>query len=574
MKLTGAEILWESVMREGVDTVFGYPGGAILPAYDAMTKYPQIRHILVRHEQGASHMADGYARATGKVGVAIATSGPGATNLVTGIATAMLDSSPIVCITGQVPSGVIGSDAFQEIDITGITLPITKHNYLVSSVEEIAETVREAFHIARSGRSGPVLIDIPKDVQIASTEFVYPEEPVAIPNYRSVGRATEEEIRKAVEMLQQARRPLILAGHGITLSGAEAEFRRFVEKGQIPVALTLLGKGCIPESHPFCLGMMGMHGEAFVNNAIQEADLLLALGMRFDDRVTGDLKTYAPRSKKIHVDVDASEINKNVRVDLGLVADLRSVLEQLVPAMDSASHPEWLNQIEEWRQDTHRRDIFKKHFDGKLYAAQVIHDLWKYTGGDVITVSDVGQHQMWEAQYYHHERPRTLITSGGLGTMGFGFPAAIGAKIGCPEEEVWAVVGDGGFQMTMAELATAAENKVHVNIAIMNNSYLGMVRQWQEFFYEERYHATPMMNPDFCKLADAFGIPNLKVTRREEIEAAVQFARQHREGPVLIDFIVEKHDIVYPMVPAGASLTNMIRRPLEEEISVKESLPS
>jgi acetolactate synthase-1/2/3 large subunit len=562
MKLTGAEILWESLLREGVDLVFGYPGGAILPAYDAMTKYPQIHHVLVRHEQGASHMADGYARATGKVGVAIATSGPGATNLVTGIATAMLDSSPTVFITGQVATSVIGSDAFQEIDITGITLPITKHNYLVTDVEELAATVREAFHIARSGRPGPVLVDIPKDVQIASTEFEYSNEPIYLPNERPIGAASRDEIDQAVKLISESHRPLILAGHGISLSGAEGELLSFVERTRIPVALTLLGKGAMPESHPLCLGMMGMHGEAHVNIAIQEADLLLALGMRFDDRVTGDLKTYAPKSKKIHVDIDASEIHKNVSVDLGIVGDLKQVIEQLIPAAAATDSGGWLEAIKKGQDDRYTRDIYNAPEDGKLYAAHVIRDLWKYTCGDCITVTDVGQHQMWEAQYYLHERPRTLITSGGLGTMGFGFPAAIGAKMGLPNEEVWAIVGDGGFQMTMTELATAVEQKVGVNIAIINNNYLGMVRQWQEFFYEERYHATPMGSPDFCKLADAYGIPNLKVTRRDQIEESIQFARSQRDIPVLIEYVVEKHDIVYPMVPAGAALHNMIRRPI------------
>jgi len=562
MKLTGAEILWESLIKEGVDLVFGYPGGAILPAYDAMTKYPQIHHVLVRHEQGAAHMADGYARATGKVGVAVATSGPGATNLVTGIATAMLDSSPTVFITGQVSSSVIGSDAFQEIDITGITLPITKHNYLVTHADELAPTIREAFHIARSGRPGPVLVDIPKDVQIAKAEFEYPSGPLKLPNERPVGTASESELRRALQLIRESRRPLILAGHGITLSGAERRLVEFAEKARIPVALTLLGKGTVPEGHPLCLGMMGMHGEAHVNMAIQEADLLLAFGMRFDDRVTGDLKTYSPKSKKIHVDIDASEINKNVRVDVGIVGDLGQVLAQLIPEVGPVDSEDWLRVISRWMDNRHERDIYNLPDDGKLYAAHVIQDLWRHTDGDSVVVTDVGQHQMWEAQYYLHQRPRTMITSGGLGTMGFGFPASIGAKMGMPHEEVWAIVGDGGFQMTMTELATAVEQKVHVNIAIINNNYLGMVRQWQEFFYEERYHATPMGSPNFCKLADAYGIPNMCVTQREQIEESVRFARSHRDAPVLIEYKVEKHDIVYPMVPAGAALHNMIRRPV------------
>jgi acetolactate synthase-1/2/3 large subunit len=560
MQLTGAEIVMECLLREGVDIIFGYPGGAILPTYDAMTKYPQIRHVLVRHEQGASHMADGYARATGKVGVAIATSGPGATNLVTGIATAMMDSSPIVCITGQVPRGAIGSDAFQECDITGITIPVTKHNYLVTDIRELAYTIREAFHIARTGRPGPVLVDIPKDIQQEKTEFVYPAGDIRLPGYRPPNSASPEQIEAALELIKGAKKPIILAGHGILMSGAMQELRELSERAQIPVALTLLGKGAMPEKHPLVVGMMGMHGVAASNYAIQEADLLVALGMRFDDRVTGNLKTYSPNSKKIHVDIDASEINKNVKVDVGIAGDLRTVLSQMLPGVPSKQHAEWISRIRDWQEDSDERDIVNRDAGSTLLGAQVINDLWKYTGGDSITVSDVGQHQMLEAQYYPHQRPLTMLTSGGLGTMGFGLPAAIGAKLGRPEEEVWAVVGDGGFQMTMPELATAVQEKVKVNIAILNNAFLGMVRQWQEFFYEERYQATPMFSPDFVKLAEAFGIPAMRVTSRDQIEESVEFARSH-DGPVLIEYVIEKEEVVYPMVPAGADLHNMLRRP-------------
>jgi acetolactate synthase-1/2/3 large subunit len=565
MILSGAEIVMECLLREGVDVIFGYPGGAILPTYDAMTKYPQIRHVLVRHEQGASHMADGYARATGKVGVAIATSGPGATNLVTGIGTAMMDSSPIVCITGQVPRGAIGSDAFQEVDITGITLPVTKHNYLVTDVHELAYIIREAFHIARTGRPGPVLIDIPKDIQNEKIEFVYPEAEIRLPGYRPPNRGSEEQIADALELIHQAKNPVILAGHGILMSGATQELRELVERAQIPVTLTLLGKGAIPESHPLTIGMMGMHGAAACNFAIQEADLLIALGMRFDDRVTGNLKTYSPNSRKIHVDIDPSEINKNVKVDVGIAGDLRTVLTQLLPGIQPQQHAEWLGRIRDWQEDGDERDIIRQETGNVLLGAQVINDLWKYTGGDSITVSDVGQHQMLEAQYYPHQRPATLLTSGGSGTMGFGFPAAIGAKFGRPDEEVWAIVGDGGFQMTLCELATAKQENVKVNIAVLNNGYLGMVRQWQEFFYEERYHATPMFNPDFVKLAEAYGIPAMRVTHRDQMEESVEFARRH-DGPVLIEYVIEKEEVVYPMVPAGADLHNMIRRPKPGEV--------
>lgn len=567
MKLTGAEIIMECLIREGVSVMFGYPGGAILPAYDAMTKYTdRLHHVLVRHEQGASHMADGYARATGKVGVCIATSGPGATNLITGLATAMMDSSPVVAITGQVPVAAIGSDAFQETDVTGATLPVTKHNYLVTDVEELAYTIKEAFHIARSGRPGPVLIDIPKDVQNAVTEFIYPEGDIVLPGYSPGTSASEEQIQDALELIHKAERPVILAGHGITMSGANQELRDLAEIAQIPIALTLLGKGAIPEDHPLVIGMMGMHGVAASNYAIQEADLLIALGMRFDDRVTGNLKTYAPNAKKIHVDIDPSELNKNVWCDVAIAGDLKTVLLQLKPHLQQQHHPEWLNRIRDWKEDSNERDILHHDTNGKLLAAQVINDIWKYTGGEAITVSDVGQHQMLEAQYYPHQRPATMVTSGGLGTMGFGFPAAIGARFGKPDEEVWAIVGDGGFQMTLCELATAAQERVNVNIAIINNNFLGMVRQWQELFYERRYQATPMLNPDFCKLADAYGIPSRRVTSREEIADAVEFARSI-DGPTLIEFMVEKEDMVYPMVATGADLHDMKRRPKRGEVT-------
>ena len=568
MKLTGAEITLECLLREGVDIMFGYPGGAILPTYDAMTRYPQLRHVLVRHEQGAAHMADGYARATGKVGVVIATSGPGATNLVTGIATAMMDSSPIVCITGQVPSAVIGSDAFQETDVTGVTLPVTKHNYLVYDVHELAYTIREAFHIARTGRPGPVLVDIPKDVQNAVTEFVYPEEPIELPGYHPPQRATDEDIAAALALIEQAERPLILAGHGVVMSGAGREVLQFAEMTQTPFALTLLGKGGLPETHPLSLGMMGMHGTGQANLAIQNADLLLAFGMRFDDRVTGNLKTYAPNARKIHIDIDESEIHKNVRVDVPIVGDLKTVLGQLMPYLKPIEHRAWLGQIRDWMEDADERDIVNREVGERLFAAHVIHDMWRATGGDSVVVTDVGQHQMWEAQYYPHQRANTLLTSGGLGTMGFGLPAAIGAALGLGQPNVWAIVGDGGFQMTLQELGTAVQERAAVNIAIMNNGFLGMVRQWQEFFYEERYNATPMHNPDFVKLAEAYGIPARRVTRREDVIPAIKWANSITDGPTLIDFVVEKHDLVYPMVPAGADLHKMIRRPLPSENSI------
>jgi acetolactate synthase-1/2/3 large subunit len=566
MKLTGAEIILECLIREGVDVMFGYPGGAILPTYDAMTKYTdKLHHVLVRHEQGASHMADGYARATGKVGVCIATSGPGATNLITGLATAMMDSSPVVAITGQVGVSAIGSDAFQETDVTGATLPVTKHNYLVTDVEELAYTIKEAFHIARTGRQGPVLVDVPKDIQNAVTEFIYPEDDIVLPGYQPPSGASDDEVASMLELIQNAERPVILAGHGITMSGANEELREFAELAQIPIAQTLLGKGCVPESHPLVIGWMGMHGDAAANHAIQESDLLIALGMRFDDRVTGNLKTYSPYSKKIHVDIDPSELNKNVRVDVPVAGDLKTVLRQVLPSMKQKTHPEWLNRIRDWQEDAHERDIINQEIPDRLLSAQVINDIWKHTDGNAITVSDVGQHQMIEAQYYPHQRPSTLLTSGGLGTMGFGMPAAMGAKFGKPEEEVWAIVGDGGFQMTICELATARQENVNINIAIINNNFLGMVRQWQELFYDRRYNATPMFNPDFCKVAEAYGIPSMRVTTREQMAESVEFARSI-DGPVLIEYMVEREEMVYPMVPSGADLDDMKRRPKPGEV--------
>ncbi len=556
---TGAQILWESLVREGVSTVFGYPGGAILPAYDAMLDYP-IRHILVRHEQGATHMADGFARASGEVGVAVATSGPGATNMVTGIATAMLDSSPMVCITGQVGSKLIGSDAFQETDVTGVTLPVTKHNYLVTEASDVAATIHEAFYVAKSGRPGPVLVDITKDAQQSSAEFVWDDGPVQMPGYRPELRASDAEYDQAIALINGAKRPVIFAGHGILLSGAMDLVREFAERADMPIAMTLLGIGSVPASHPLNLGMMGMHGEAWVNQAIQEADLLLAFGMRFDDRVTGNLKTYAPNARKVHIDIDPAEFNKNVLVDVTLAGDLSSVLTDLLPRVERGDRTEWMAAIGEMKGDSAVRDVQNMPDSGHLYAAHVINDIWRLTDGKAIVVTDVGQHQMWEAQYYHHQEPRTLITSGGLGTMGFALPAAIGAKLAKPDAEVWVIVGDGGFQMTMCELATLAQEKIKVNVAIINNGYLGMVRQWQEFFYERRYAATPLLSPDFEKLTDAFGLRSATVSRRQDVEPAIAMA-QAEEGTVVINFKVEQEDTVYPMVPAGADLHAMIRRP-------------
>ncbi|MCC6624623.1 MAG: biosynthetic-type acetolactate synthase large subunit [Deltaproteobacteria bacterium] len=561
-RLTGAQLIWEALAREGVDVVFGYPGGAIMPGYDAMIDYP-IHHVLVRHEQGAAHMADGYARASGRVGVCVATSGPGATNLVTGIATAMLDSIPMVAITGQVSSTLIGSDAFQEVDITGITLPITKHNYLVTRAEDIVPTIREAFYIARSGRPGPVHVDICKDAQQARAELRWSDTPPTLPGYRPSYIPLAKDLERALELIHAAKRPVILAGQGILKSNASDVLMQLVDATGIPVALTLLGLGGFPASHPLSLGMMGMHGEAWVNHAIQESDLLIALGMRFDDRVTGRLATYAPGAKKIHVELDPSEINKNVKVDVALVGDVRTVLQALVPHAKKTDRAPWLARIDQMKGDSAVRDIQSLPDSGVLYAAHVIHDLWRATQGKALVVTDVGQHQMWEAQYYKHEEPRSLITSGGLGTMGFALPAAIGAKLARKDASVWVVVGDGGFQMTACELTTCAQENVKVNVAIINNGFLGMVRQWQEFFYGGRYAATPIRSPDFVKLAEAHGLAARRVTQRSEVVDAVRWA-EAEPGTVVIDFRVAQEDSVYPMVPAGADLHDMIRRTKKE----------
>jgi acetolactate synthase I/II/III large subunit len=589
--LTGSEILWATLVGEGVTTVFGYPGGAILPIYDALRKFP-IHHILVRHEQGAAHMADGYSRASGQVGVCMATSGPGATNLVTGIATAMLDSIPLVAITGQVSSKVLGSDAFQEVDITGITLPITKHNYLVTRAQDIAPAVREAFQIARSGRPGPVLVDITKDAQQATATFDF--EAAAPAPYRPhpMLRAELNSIDHAIQLIKQSKKPVILAGHGITQSNAEAQVIAFAERMNIPVASTLLGLGSFPTWHPLSLGMMGMHGESWVNHAIQQADLLLAFGMRFDDRVTGNLAHYAPNAKKIHIEIDPSEINKNVKVDVALIGDLRKTLDQLLPLLPttepgapglasgtrdrtttkSSGSPttEWLREINAIKGTAAVRDIINLPDNGHLYAAHVINDIWREAiaagrHNQTIIVTDVGQHQMWEAQYYKHDAPRSLITSGGLGTMGFALPAAIGAKAACPEKDVWVIAGDGGFQMTAAELSTIVQEGYAINIAVINNGFLGMVRQWQEAFYDKNYSASPLLSPDFVKLAAAHGIDGAHVSKRADVTPTVTKARTSGK-PFLINFKVEKEDGVYPMIAPGAALHEMVRRPTKDPL--------
>jgi acetolactate synthase-1/2/3 large subunit len=566
MQRTGAQIIWESLMHEGVSVVFGYPGGAIMPAYDALLDYP-VHHVLVRHEENAAFAADGYARSSGKVGVCMATSGPGATNLITGLAGAMMDSIPIVAITGQVASPFVGTDAFQETDVTGVTLPITKHNYLIKNVAELPLAIKEAFHIARSGRPGPVLVDVCKDVQFKSTEFDYEAITLRLPGYRPNMQGTAELVRKAATFINASQRPVILAGHGIILSGAHDELRILAETGQIPVSTTLLGIGVMPESHPLNLRMMGMHGEAFVNRAIQNADLIIALGMRFDDRVTGNLATYAQNADVIHVDIDPAEIGKNVTTDVGIVGDVRQVLQQLAPQIQKRDRSSWFDQIDAWRTDSAARDILSNGHDRAPHVPFVVNAIYRATQNDTVTiVTDVGQHQMWTAQYYRHENRNRFLTSGGLGAMGYGVPAAIGAKFARPDEEVWAVVGDGGFQMSIPELATIAQEGLAVKIAVMRNGYLGMVRQWQELIHGKRYSEVAIKAPDFLKLADAYGIVGMRATKRSEVEDVIAEARSYG-GPVLMDFVVEEEENVYPMVAPGKALDDMLRRPLNERIA-------
>jgi len=559
MKMTGAQILCEGLVREGVEVIFGILGGAILPLYDTLPQYPKLRHILVRHEQCAAHAADGYARATGKVGVCMATSGPGATNLVTGIANACLDSVPIVAITGQVARPFIGKDAFQEIDITGITLPITKHNYLVLDAGSLAKVVKEAFYLAGTGRPGPVLIDLPRDVQIEQAEFHYPSR-VDLPSYKPTLKGHPAQIKKAAKLINEAQRPLIIAGRGIIISGAYAELKQLAESAQIPVVTTLLGVSCFPESHVLSYGMLGMHGMAYANMAVDAADLIIAIGMRFDDRATAKVSAFAPHAKIIHIDIDPAEIGKNVRVDVPIVGDVKEVLRELNKLITSTEHIDWVRQLDDWRKE-HPSTVIRDS-DG-LLPQYVVRKIYEVTKGEAIVVTGVGQHQMWAAQHYWYDRPNSFISSGGLGTMGFGLPAAIGAKVGCPDSTVWCIDGDGSLQMTIQELATIAQEKLAVKIAIMHNSYLGMVRQWQELFYERRYVATPLSGPDFVKIAEAYSISGLRVKHKEEVVPAIEKAMAE-QGPFLIDFMIEPEENVYPMVPPGASLAEVLEAPKKE----------
>ena len=567
MKRTGAQIVWESLMCEGVGVVFGYPGGAIMPVYDALLDYHGVHHVLVRHEENAAFAAGGYARASGKVGVCIATSGPGATNLVTGLADAMLDSVPMVAITGQVSSAIVGSDAFQETDVTGVTLPVTKHNYLVKNVAELAEVMKEAFYIARTGRPGPVLVDICKDVQFASTDFDYDAIKVRLPGYRPRLRGAEQQIQRAVAFINESKRPVILAGHGIILSGAHDELRQLAEQGNIPISTTLLGIGSIPESHPLNLRMMGMHGEAWVNQAIQGADLLIALGMRFDDRDTGNLSSYAKNADVIHVDIDPAEINKNVLADVGIAGDVKAVLRQLLPLVEYRGREAWFAEIDDWQQEAKTRDILE-HEDQTLHVPFVLREIQRQAGSENVTiVTDVGQHQMWTAQYFRTERKNGLLTSGGLGAMGFGIPTAIGASFARPEDEIWVIVGDGGFQMSLPELATIMQEQRPIRIAVMRNGYLGMVRQWQELIHDHRYSEVNITSPDLMRIASAYGMMGMRAETKEQVAEVIAEARSH-PGPVLLDFVVEQEVNVYPMVAPGKALHDMMRRPVNEHAAV------
>jgi acetolactate synthase-1/2/3 large subunit len=554
-------------MREGADVVFGYPGGAIMPVYDALLDYPSVHHVLVRHEENAAFAAGGYARASGKVGVCIATSGPGATNLVTGLADAMLDSVPMVAITGQVSSAFVGSDAFQETDVTGVTLPVTKHNYLVRDVAELAEVMKEAFHIARTGRPGPVLVDICKDVQFASTDFDYDAIKLRLLGYQPRLHGTNQQIHRAAAFINEAKRPVILAGHGIILSGAHDELRRLAEQGNIPISTTLLGIGCIPESHPLNLRMMGMHGEAWVNQAIQSADLLIALGMRFDDRVTGHLSSYARNADVIHVDIDPAEINKNVLADIGIAGDVKAVIRQLLPLVEYRGRETWFEQIAEWQKEAKTRDILEQE-DQTLHVPFVLSEIQRQAGSENVTVvTDVGQHQMWTAQYFRTERKNGLLTSGGLGAMGFGIPTAIGASFARPDDEIWVIVGDGGFQMSMPELATIMQEHRSIRIAVMRNGYLGMVRQWQELIHDHRYSEVNIASPDLMRIASAYGMMGMRAETKAEVGEVIAEARSH-PGPVLLDFVVEQEVNVYPMVAPGKALDEMMRRPVNERALV------
>jgi acetolactate synthase-1/2/3 large subunit len=561
-EMRGARILLEALVREGVDTVFGYPGGAVLHIYDELVRMsPRLRHVLARHEQGAIHMAEGYSKATGKVGVVLVTSGPGATNTVTGIANAYMDSTPLVIITGQVPRKMIGTDAFQEVDTIGITRPCTKYNYMVRNVSELAPIVQEAFYLARTGRPGPVLIDVPKDVTAEKTSCVEPAE-ISLPGYRPCLRADQEQVEQALGRVFAARRPVLYVGGGIVHSGGEDELLRLAEILHIPVTPTLMGLGCFPAAHPLCLGMLGMHGTYWANMAVSNADLLLSIGVRFDDRVTGALDKFAPQAEIVHVDIDASSLDKNVRTHWMIEGDAKTVMHQMLDALQKLeTQPPaerldpWWQQIEKWK--AHAPLAYKEATD-MIKPQQLCQELDRLTGGEAIIATDVGQHQMWLAQYYGFRRPRQSLTSGGLGAMGYGFPAALGAQIAYPERQVIAFVGDGGFQMTAQELATAVQYRTNLKIIVMNNNSLGMVRQWQEIFYDRNYsHVDMEWTPDFVKLAEAYGATGLRARHPSQLDAVLQEGLS-TPGVVVMDIVVELEENVFPMIPPGGGIAEMV----------------
>ncbi len=554
MKRSGSRVVTEALLKEGVKIIFGYPGGAVIPLYDVLYETPEIKHILTRHEQAAAHAADGYARATGGVGVCIATSGPGATNLVTGIATAYMDSIPLVVLTGQVPTSMIGNDAFQEANITGITYSITKHSYLVKDVDELPGVLKEAFYIARTARPGPVLIDLPRNVQTGETSVPYPEE-VQIRSYNPNYKGNPKQIRRAAEAIDKSESPVIYAGGGVISSGASSELAEFAHRINIPVTTTLMGLGSFPEDDPLSLKMLGMHGTRYANYAVSDTDLLIAVGARFDDRITGKISEFASHAKIIHIDIDPTAISKNVRVDIPIVGDAKNILSQLLSAARKGKKREsWHQKIQEWK----KKYPLKYELGEDLKPQYVVEMIYKMTKGEAIITTEVGQNQMWAAQFYQYTKPRTFISSGGLGTMGYGFPASIGAQIGRPEKIVFDIAGDGSFQMNIQELATAVNYKVPVKIAILNNGYLGMVRQWQQLFYESRYSQVNLEgHPDFVKVAQAYEIEGIRVTKPEQVEPALKKAL-NIAGPVILDFRVSREENVFPMVPAGAALNQII----------------
>jgi acetolactate synthase-1/2/3 large subunit len=560
--MTGAEIFIECLLKEKVDTIFGYPGGAVLPIYDALYDAP-LRHILVRHEQGGVHMADGYARVTGKPGVVLVTSGPGATNTVTGLATAYMDSIPVIAFTGQVPTPLIGNDAFQEADIVGITRPCTKHNYLVKDVKDLARIIKEAFHVATSGRPGPVLVDLPKDVQAASTEFKYPDR-AELQSYQPKYKGHTGQVKKALNRIFSSKRPVIYAGGGALLSNAADELKTFAKKLEIPTTLTLMGLGAFPATDPLFMGMLGMHGTYCANMAVTNTDCLIAVGARFDDRVTGKLDEFAPYADIIHIDIDPTSISKNVEVDIPIVGDVKDVLKEMIKMLPAGNElkaikknfKEWHEQLGKW-DGTHKL-TYKQDMKGLIAPQFVIEKLYEVTKGDAIVTTEVGQNQMWAAQFFKFDRARTFLTSGGLGTMGYGFPAAIGAQVAFPKKKVIDIAGDGSIQMNIQEMATAVANKLPVKVAILNNTHLGMVRQWQRFFFEKRYSHSRIYAPDFVRLAEAYGGVGLRAKTPREVVPVIKKAMKVKDRPVLMDFIVNPDECVYPMVPAGQPISKML----------------